>query len=102
VRTAQRARRPEAGGVEIAPWNREAVRCFAAMSTQWRTTGDPPMPQGLDYSALAAVVDLRGIKKKHRPAILDKVRIMEAEALPILQRQVKQAHERRRRKSGTG
>jgi len=49
------------------------------MGTQWRsgTAG----PTGLDYSAMPAVMELTGIKKKRRTEVFDGIRVMEGEVL---------------------
>ena len=52
---------------------------FLAMETQWRIAMSGAT--GLDYAALPAVMDLVGIKRKRRPAVLCDLRVIEAEVL---------------------
>ena len=68
--------------VEVWPDNLSAVNTFIAMGTQWRTGAMGAT--GLDYAALPAVMRLTGIPRCERPAVLDGLRIMEAEALKIM------------------
>lgn len=52
------------------------------LKTQWRRV---PFggASGIDYSALPAVMDLRRIKRKQRPALFDAIRTMEEAALEV-------------------
>ena len=51
------------------------------MLTQWRV--GMAGATGLDYTALPAVFDLCGIKKKRRADVFDALRVLEGEALRI-------------------
>ncbi len=67
--------------VEVYPENWLAVRLFSLLSTQWRVGMNGPT--GLDYAALPAVLDLYGVKKKHRADAFEALRTMECEALRV-------------------
>lgn len=51
------------------------------MQTQWRVGMNGAT--GLDYTALPAVMDLCGIRKKQREDVFSALRLMESEALSI-------------------
>ena len=68
--------------VEVWPDNLSAVNTFIAMGTQWRSGAVGAT--GLDYAALPAVLRLTQIPRLEWPAVLDGLRIMEAEALKIM------------------
>jgi len=67
----------------IWPENWPAFRVFLAMATQWRYAGMSGVPTGLDYAALPMV--LRSLRLKPGADMLDRLRIMEAEALDVFQ-----------------
>ncbi|MFC3873320.1 DUF1799 domain-containing protein [Neisseria musculi] len=67
--------------VEVWPCNRRAVELFIAVSTQWRVGFSGAY--GLDYGAVAAVMDMQGIKRKSRRSLLRKIRLMEREVLSM-------------------
>ncbi|MEN9671433.1 MAG: hypothetical protein RL018_1710 [Pseudomonadota bacterium] len=71
---------------EVLPENLMAVQVFLAMQTNWRVIAGMAgiVWQGLDYSALPAVFQLMAIPKKQHPALFQDLRLMEAEAVPIL------------------
>lgn len=52
------------------------------LKTQWRQ-GPFGGTTGIDYSVLPAVMDLRRIKAKKRPALFDAIRAMEQAALAV-------------------
>lgn len=67
--------------VEVWPQNWRAVKLFIAVSTQWRVGMGGAT--GLDYAAVAAAMDMQGIKKKARNRLFADVRIMEAAVLEM-------------------
>lgn len=71
----------EEDAVGVWPCNWQAVQLFGAVSTQWRVGFGGAY--GLDYQAVAAVMDMRGIKRKRRGALFDDIQIMEAEVLAM-------------------
>jgi len=72
---------------DLWPDNIGAVNVFISMSTQWRVGMGGPT--GLDYNALASVMDLVGVPKEDRPAIFDDVRVLEDAALETIRKQQK-------------
>lgn len=54
---------------------------FMAVATQWRVGMGGAT--GLDYSAVAAVMDIQGVKQKKRAKMFEHIRIMEAAVLEI-------------------
>ena len=54
---------------------------FMAVATQWRVGMGGAT--GLDYSAVAAVMDIQGVKAKKRAKMFEHIRIMEAAVLEI-------------------
>ena len=54
---------------------------FMAVATQWRVGMGGAT--GLDYSAVAAVMDIQGVKPKKRAKMFEYIRIMEAAVLEI-------------------
>lgn len=72
----------KADTVEIYPCNWITLEVFIDLQTQWRT--GMAGATGLDYSALPAVMDLRGIiKLKDRKRIFSGIRIMESAVLKL-------------------
>lgn len=69
----------EADCVDVWPCNWQAVRLFMALSTQWRVGMGGAT--GLDYTALAAAMDMLAIKRKKRAALFWQIGLMEAEVL---------------------
>lgn len=69
--------------VEVWPDNEAALDVFAAMQTQWRVGFAGAT--GLDYSALPAVLALCEIPPEQHPDTFDCLRIMEAEALVVME-----------------
>lgn len=87
-------------GVFAVHWsNVTAVKWFAAMRTQWRTTGLSTLTgarllrTGLDYGAARDTAHLCGLEPEAED--FDKLRVLEAEALAIHTEQL--AEEARRR-----
>ncbi len=64
---------------DVYPDNWPVVRLFSDMSTQWRVGMSGLV--GLDYAALPAVMDLRGVDIADRAELFDGLRIMEEAAL---------------------
>lgn len=77
---AASARAPRA--VAVAAENWDAVRVFLNADTQWRTAGLSGVPIGLDYVALHLASQALGVAWTGR--LLDKLRVLEAEALRAL------------------
>ncbi len=69
--------------VEIWPDNDTAVRVFCAMQSQWRVGFAGAT--GMDYAALPAVLSLLGIPADEHPDTFDCLRVMEAEALTVME-----------------
>lgn len=67
--------------MEVWPQNWPSVMLFMAVGTQWRVGMGGAT--GLDYSAVAAVMDIQGVKPKKRAKMLEHIRIMEAAVLEI-------------------
>ena len=61
--------------MEIEPEAVPAVELFCRVRTQWRT--GPSGRIGLDYGVLLSLMDLDGVKRKKRAALLADVGIME-------------------------
>lgn len=72
----------EADGLPIWPENWTSLTAWLSIDTQWRVAGRASRLTwiGLDYSAVKVVLDAEG----HGPEIFADIRMMEAEALPIL------------------
>lgn len=64
------------------PCNQRAFALFMDLKTQWRH-GPFGGIAGLEYTALPAVMDLRGIKRRQRSALFDALRAMEQAALAV-------------------
>ena len=67
--------------MEVWPQNWPSVMLFMAVATQWRVGMGGAT--GLDYSAVAAVMDIQGVKPKKRAKMFEHIRIMEATVLEI-------------------
>lgn len=68
--------------VEVWPNNWEAVQLFSSVCGQWRVS--MAGAYALDYKAVAAAMDLMGVKKRRRKKLFEFVRVMEREALSIM------------------
>lgn len=67
--------------VELSPDEWRAWEVFDAMWTNWRViSGFRVYFQGVDYTALEAVMRMHNVPKKHRRSTFQMVRIMEDEA----------------------
>jgi hypothetical protein len=66
---------PEEADLEIEPEAAPAVELFCRVLTQWRTS--PNGYLGLDYGVLLSLMDLDGVKRKKRAALLADIGIME-------------------------
>ncbi len=66
---------PEEADLEIEPEAVLAVELFCRVRTQWRT--GPIGRIGLDYGVLLSLMELDGVKRKKRAALLADVGIME-------------------------
>lgn len=66
---------PEEAGLEIEPEAAPAVDLFCRVLTQWRT--GPNGYLGLDYGVLLSLMELDGVKRKKRTALLADIGIME-------------------------
>lgn len=55
---------------------------FASAVTQWQVS--PVGLIGLRYEALPVLMEAAGVPPEHRPALMDDLRDMEAEALKLL------------------
>lgn len=74
-----------------------SVMFFAALETQWRwVAGGMARGErtGLDYTAVLATMQMRGMRQKQRPALLDDVRAMEREALRVMREQASIANQK--------
>ncbi len=67
---------------ECWPDNWMPLKVFEAMSTQWNA--GPGGVIGLKYEAMPAVSDLLCVRKKARAEIFTSLRIMENEALQVI------------------
>lgn len=68
---------------EVWPDNMPSVEVFLDLSSQWRRAGMAGVRTGLDYTAIPAVLALRGIPKKQWPVLFDDIRVMEGAVLSI-------------------
>ncbi len=68
--------------VELSPEEWRAWEVFDAMWSNWRVIAgfSKVQFQGLDYSAVEAVMRMLGIKHKHQRATFSMIRILEDEA----------------------
>jgi hypothetical protein len=67
---------------ECWPDNWLPLQVFKTMDTQWNVGQNAVI--GLRYEALPVVMDVMGVKKKARAGMLQSLRIMEQEALQVL------------------
>lgn len=68
----------------VHPGNAEAVGWFMRMQRRWVVSEMSGHYVRLDDTAVAAQMDMRGVKKKHRAKLLDQLMVMESAALEIL------------------
>ena len=66
---------------DVWPCNWPAVCLYCSAAGQWRVGFAGPY--ALDYTALAAVMDMQGIPAGERPALLADVQVIEHEVLPL-------------------
>lgn len=69
--------------VDIWPENLQVFEVFRAMSTQWRV--GPGGAIGLDYNLLPFIFKLQGVRAGQQPALFEDIRILENEALIVMQ-----------------
>jgi hypothetical protein len=72
---------PDPEPYEVWPECEQSLEVFLSMNTQWRVEGMSGTVMGLDYPALATVMDMLGVEDR-RQTFAD-CRAMEAEALKI-------------------
>ncbi|GAB7082285.1 DUF1799 domain-containing protein [Megalodesulfovibrio paquesii] len=65
--------------VDVYPDNWPALWIFKDLATQWRV--GLAGATGLDYAALPAVLDLRGVPQAERADLFDCLQVLEAETL---------------------
>jgi hypothetical protein len=70
--------------VEVWPENEQALNVFNLLSTQWRTGMSGPT--GLDYNVLFTRLDRLVLTADEYEQLFDDIRILEIEALTILNR----------------
>lgn len=69
------------------PEHVEALELFMVVSGQWRVAaGFAVFFVGLDYSAVEAAMNMRGVKRAERQRLFAEVRVMESAALKMLNR----------------
>lgn len=71
---------PEVG---VWPEHEQAVNVFATLLTQWRM-GPMGGVVGLDYAAIPPTLELLGIERSAWPVLFGQVRVMENEAVKVL------------------
>lgn len=71
---------------EVWPENWQAITIFTRLHAAWHVIGTLQglHTLGLDPARVKALLDLLGIKRKARPALMDDLQIMEQAALPLL------------------
>jgi hypothetical protein len=69
--------------VDIWPENLQVFEVFRAMSTQWRV--GPGGAVGLDYHLLPFIFKLQGVRAGQQLALFEDIRILENEALIVMQ-----------------
>lgn len=74
---------PEPETFAVWPCNWPALQCFLGLATQWRY-GAFGRTLGLDYAALPAFLQLRGIRRKEWPELFARLQAMEMAVLPLL------------------
>lgn len=72
----------ETDPVEIWPENQESISLFSRVSTQWRVGMNGPT--GLDYMPLFHQMDRMGLTPDRYDQMLDDIRVIEAEALTLM------------------
>lgn len=70
--------------IDLWPENARVVTVFAALQTQWAVGGMGGVI-GLRYEVLPAVLELLGVKPRHRRSVFRDLRVMEAAALHEIQ-----------------
>jgi len=78
---------PDPEPYEVWPECALSLEVFLAMNTQWRVDGMNGVVMGLDYPALASVMDMLGVDDR-KQAFMD-CRAMEAEALRVYRARAK-------------
>ena len=79
------------GDLDLWKSNVQAVQVFAAMSTQWIVGGMGGVV-GFRYESLPLVFDTLGVKARHRREAFDAFRVMEREAVSLInERKAKKA-----------
>jgi len=68
--------------LEIWPENHQAIQLFISLSTQWRVGAGGPT--GLDYNVLFTRMERLGLTPERYEQLFDDVRVIESEALTIL------------------
>lgn len=75
---------------EILPENLIVFDIFLAMQTNWRVIAGMggTAYQGLDYAAIPPVLQMFRIPKKDHADVFKELRLMEAEAIPLLNKKL--------------
>ena len=73
---------------EIWPENEVALALFSSLSTQWRI--GVAGPTGLDYNVLFTRMDRMGLSEEGYERLFQDIRVIEGEALAILNNRDKQ------------
>ncbi len=68
--------------IEIWPENHQAINLFTSISTQWRVGAGGPT--GLDYNVLFTRMARMGLSDEQYEQLFDDIRVIESEALSIL------------------
>lgn len=66
----------------VWPENMRVVNVFLSLGTQWRVGMSGV--SGLDYTAVKAVMEMSGIKRKDQAEMLYLIGVMEKEALSVM------------------
>jgi hypothetical protein len=74
---------PDDGAVSLWPENLHSVNAFIAMATQWRV--GMAGATGFDYGVLPSVFRLLGIPHKEWADTFECLRVMESEAMNVMQ-----------------
>lgn len=71
---------------EVHPDNAQIVAAFLTLQTQWRVIGGGMgfVYQGIDYTAVPAVLALLDVPRRERAEVFIGLRVMEASAIPFL------------------
>lgn len=77
---------PEEEAFAVWPENVDAVELFCVVSGQWRVVAGFGGAGyiGLDYTAVEAAMNMRGVKKNQRPQLFADLRVMEVAAAALL------------------